>query len=87
MVKKMNLPIMRFPLSKGDTIYIFSDGMSDQFGGPNGVKYKISNLKKLLARIHTKPMEEQKAIIENEFINWKGSVEQVDDITMIGIRV
>jgi len=74
-------------IKKGDTIYIFSDGFSDQFGGPVGSKYKISNLKKLLARIHTKPMTKQHVIIENEFEKWKGSAEQVDDITMIGIRI
>lgn len=74
-------------VKKGDTIYIFSDGLSDQFGGPDGVKYKIANLKKLLALIHSKPMEEQRKIIENEFENWRGAVDQIDDITIIGIRI
>ncbi len=74
-------------LKKGDVIYIFSDGFSDQFGGPDGVKYKIANLKKLLAKNYYRPMSEQKAIIEKEFEIWRGSADQVDDITMIGIRI
>jgi serine phosphatase RsbU (regulator of sigma subunit) len=74
-------------IKKGDTIYIFSDGFVDQFGGPEGVKYKISKLKKLLAGIYSKPMSEQRTIIENEFEMWKGPAEQVDDITIIGLRL
>jgi serine phosphatase RsbU (regulator of sigma subunit) len=74
-------------LKKGDVIYMFSDGYADQFGGPDGVKYKSSNLKKLLAEHYYKPMSEQKAILEKELENWRGSAEQVDDITMIGIRI
>jgi serine phosphatase RsbU (regulator of sigma subunit) len=74
-------------IRKGDTIYIFSDGYADQFGGPDGGKYKKSNLKKLLKEIYYKPMEEQRNILENEFEKWKGSADQVDDITMIGVRI
>jgi serine phosphatase RsbU (regulator of sigma subunit) len=74
-------------VKKGDTIYIFSDGLVDQFGGPDEVKYKIYNLKKLLSEIHFRPMTEQRVIIENEFNKWKGSIDQVDDITMIGLRI
>jgi len=74
-------------LKKGDSIYIFSDGYADQFGGPDGVKYKIANLKKLLAEHYYRPMSEQKEIIEKEFENWRGTADQVDDITMIGIRI
>jgi serine phosphatase RsbU (regulator of sigma subunit) len=71
----------------GDTVYLFSDGMSDQFGGPDGTKYKRSMLKKLLSDIHSKPMEEQRNIIESEFNRWKGKGEQIDDITVIGVRI
>ena len=74
-------------LKKGDTLYIFSDGLADQFGGPDGVKYKIANLKKLLADNYYRPMAEQRRIIENEFEKWKGSGDQVDDITIIGIKI
>ncbi len=74
-------------IRKGDTLYIFSDGLSDQFGGPNGSKYKISNLKKLLLGIHGRPMADQRKLIEKEFEKWRGSNEQVDDITMIGLKI
>jgi serine phosphatase RsbU (regulator of sigma subunit) len=74
-------------VSKGDTVYIFSDGFSDQFGGPDGGKYKKSNFKKLLAEIYYRPMAEQRQIIENEFEKWRGKADQVDDITIIGVRI
>ena len=74
-------------VSKGDTIYLFSDGLYDQFGGPDGSKYKKSNLKKLLSEIYYRPMVEQRNIIETELANWKGSGDQIDDITIIGIRI
>jgi serine phosphatase RsbU (regulator of sigma subunit) len=74
-------------VSKGDTIYIFSDGFNDQFGGPEEAKYKKSNLKKLLSEIYYRPMIEQRNIIETEFLNWKGSGDQIDDVTIIGVRI
>jgi serine phosphatase RsbU (regulator of sigma subunit) len=74
-------------IKKNDTLYIFSDGFVDQFGGRDGVKYKTSKLKKLLAGIYSKPMAEQRRIIEDEFEKWRGSSDQVDDITFIGVRI
>ncbi len=74
-------------VKKGDTLYIFSDGLSDQFGGPEISKYKKSNLKKLLSEIYYLPMSEQRTIILKEFGMWKGSIDQVDDITIIGMRI
>jgi serine phosphatase RsbU (regulator of sigma subunit) len=74
-------------VNDGDTIYLFSDGFSGQFGGPDGTKYKKANLKKLLAGIYNKPLEEQKQIIEVEFETWKGDGEQIDDITILGVRI
>ncbi|MBE0675708.1 MAG: SpoIIE family protein phosphatase [Bacteroidales bacterium] len=74
-------------LEKGDTIYLFTDGYADQFGGEGHTKYKIKNLKLLLSSVHDLPMMEQKRILEEEFDRWRGIQEQVDDITVIGIRV
>jgi serine phosphatase RsbU (regulator of sigma subunit)/ligand-binding sensor domain-containing protein len=74
-------------VSKGDTIYLFSDGFSDQFGGSEGTKYKKSNLKKLLSEIYYRPMVEQRNIIDTELANWKGTGDQIDDITIIGVRI
>jgi serine phosphatase RsbU (regulator of sigma subunit) len=75
------------PVARGDTLYIFSDGYTDQFGGPDGVKYKMSNFRNLLKEIYYRPMIEQRNILENELSKWRGSGDQVDDITVIGIRI
>ena len=74
-------------VKKGDTLYIFSDGFVDQFGGPDGVKYKLSKLKLLLSGIYYKPLDEQRSIIENEFQEWRGAGNQIDDVTIIGVRI
>lgn len=74
-------------IQKGDTIYLFSDGFADQFGGPKMSKYMKYNLKKLLSEIRTKPMSEQQSILENEFSKWKGSANQIDDVTILGVRI
>ena len=73
-------------LEKGDTVYIFSDGYHDQFGGPKDKKFMIKNFKKLLLSIHDKSMNEQKTILEETMSQWKGDTEQVDDILVIGVR-
>lgn len=72
---------------KGDVVYLMSDGITDQFGGADGTKFKKAQLKNILSEIHTKPMADQKRIIESEFLKWKGKNEQVDDITIIGVRI
>jgi serine phosphatase RsbU (regulator of sigma subunit) len=74
-------------VQKGDTLYIFSDGFADQFGGPKGSKYMKYNLKKLLSEIHNKPMADQRIILEYEFEKWKGSVNQIDDVTILGVKI
>jgi len=74
-------------LLKGDTLYFFTDGFADQFGGEKGKKFKYKPFKRLLIEISTKPMEEQKEIIKNTFNNWKGNIEQVDDVCIIGIKI
>jgi len=74
-------------VKKGDAIYLFSDGFCDQFGGPDGVKYKLANLKKLLTEISHEPMITQKTIIEEELESWKGKFAQVDDISIVGVRI
>jgi ligand-binding sensor domain-containing protein/serine phosphatase RsbU (regulator of sigma subunit) len=74
-------------LLPGDTLYLYTDGFADQFGGPNGKKFKETNLKKLLVSIAHFPMEKQKEKLEEEFEKWKGELEQVDDTLIIGVRV
>ena len=74
-------------VAKGDTLYIFSDGFASQFGGPEGAKYKKYNLRRILSDIYYRPMIEQRNILLTEFDSWKGSADQVDDITIIGVRI
>lgn len=74
-------------LNEGDTIYIFSDGFADQFGGDKGKKFKSANFKHLLLSIQDQPMEKQKTLIDNAFEDWKNNIEQVDDVCIMGVRV
>ena len=74
-------------LQMGDTIYLFSDGYVDQFGGEKGKKFKAKSFKELLVSIQEKSMEEQKSIIDETFENWKRDLEQIDDVCVIGLRV
>jgi ligand-binding sensor domain-containing protein/serine phosphatase RsbU (regulator of sigma subunit) len=75
------------PLQQGDIIYIFSDGFADQFGGPDGKKYKYRRFRHLLLNLHQLPMEKQHEILENNVFEWRGEQDQVDDILVIGIKV
>jgi len=74
-------------LKKGDCVYLYSDGYADQFGGPKGKKFKYNQLKELLVSISTLPVQEQRNVIESRFDQWKGSLEQVDDVVIIGLRL
>lgn len=76
-----------FELKKGDLIYIFSDGYADQFGGPKGKKLLYKRFKQLLINISGQSMLQQKKVLEQAFEDWKGELEQVDDICVIGVRV
>ena len=76
-----------FKLQSGDTFYVFSDGLVDQFGGDKGKKFKAKAFRELLVSIQDKSLQEQKTIINEVFENWKGSIEQIDDICVIGVRV
>jgi serine phosphatase RsbU (regulator of sigma subunit) len=74
-------------LQKGDSLYIFTDGYADQFGGPKGKKFKYAQFKKLLLSIQNKSMDEQKEILDKTMAEWKGNLEQIDDILVIGVRI
>jgi len=71
----------------GDAVYLFSDGIADQFGGPDGKKYKYKRVKELLLQNHTKPHSEQKNNIITEFVSWKAKQEQIDDVCLMGIKI
>jgi len=74
-------------LKKGDTIYVFTDGYADQFGGEKGKKLMYKPFKEFLLSIQEKSMFEQKLLLEKHFDNWKGKLEQVDDVCVIGVRI
>lgn len=74
-------------LEKGDSLYLFSDGYADQFGGEKGKKYKYKTLKNLFLSMYHKPLDTQKRQLEVEFEQWKGSFEQIDDVCIIGVRI
>jgi serine phosphatase RsbU (regulator of sigma subunit)/Tfp pilus assembly protein PilF len=76
-----------FESQPGDVLYIFTDGYADQFGGPKGKKFKYSQLKELLLKISTLDMEEQREMLNTTIESWKGNLEQIDDILLIGIRI
>jgi len=74
-------------LQEGDSIYLFTDGYADQFGGPKNKKFRYKQLEDILLANTLLPMKTQKDILENAFMEWKGKCEQVDDVLVIGIRI
>ena len=77
----------RFTVEKGDSIFLFSDGYADQFGGPKGKKYKYAQFQEKLKAIQNFPLTQQHEIMRKEFLDWKGSHEQVDDVLLVGIKI
>lgn len=77
----------KFQLEKGDMIYTFSDGYQDQFGGESGKKYKVKKLKEFFCRLADEPLADQENLMKEEFQSWLGDYEQIDDVTVMGIRI
>ncbi|MBN2485036.1 MAG: SpoIIE family protein phosphatase [Bacteroidales bacterium] len=75
------------PLMDNDLVYIFTDGYVDQFGGPEGKKYKFRRFRHLLLALHQLPMEKQEEFLRKSILEWKGEIDQVDDILVMGIRI
>ena len=76
-----------FQLQKGDSVYVFSDGYADQFGGPNGKKFMANHFRDLLMQVHNEPIEKQKEILNKTIEEWRGPLDQVDDILVIGVKI
>ena len=74
-------------LQKEDSLFIFSDGFSDQFGGEKGKKFMSRQFKNFLLSINNLSMDTQKELILEKFKDWKGNNEQVDDVCVVGVRV
>ncbi len=87
MIPNLNYNNHQIQLKKGDVIYLFSDGYADQFGGAKHKKFRYKQFEELLLDIHIKPMEQQKDILKRKIEDWKGELEQTDDICVMGIRI
>jgi serine phosphatase RsbU (regulator of sigma subunit) len=74
-------------LNSKDTLFLFTDGLPDQFGGPKGKKFKYKQFKEIITTNLHLSTEEQKRALSKSFENWKGSLEQVDDVCVIGVRI
>jgi len=77
----------QFTLQKGDLFYLFSDGYADQFGGDKGKKFKYKSLMNLMIETKEKPLSEVKEKMNQVFVDWKGELEQIDDVCIMGVRV
>ncbi len=76
-----------FDLKSGDCIYLYSDGYADQFGGPRGKKFMKRQLREKLIEISEMQLDEQNKILNSLFDEWRGTMEQVDDVLLLGVRV
>ena len=85
-LEEKSFALKKFELVVGDTIFAFTDGFSDQFGGPVHKKFKQKQLKELLIQISGLEMEEQGKKIQDAFFAWKGDLEQIDDVCIVGIK-
>ncbi len=76
-----------FKYKKGDLFYMFSDGYIDQFGGEKGMKLMYKPFRELLIKNHTKPLAEQKELLDQNFESWRGKFNQIDDVLILGIKI
>ena len=86
-INKTPFVSQQIELQPDDQLYLFSDGFADQFGGKSGKKFKKSNFKRLLLSVKDSSMNEQKELLEDAFNAWKGDLEQIDDVTVMGLKV
>jgi len=85
--RKENFKLFSVHAKQGDTLYLYTDGYADQFGGPKGKKYKYKQLNELIVSISDKNLTDQQDVLENNFNKWRGNLEQVDDVCIIGIKI
>ncbi len=71
----------------GDSFYLFSDGFADQFGELTDKKFKHKHLKRVITSMNGIPMAKQKKILENTFNDWKGDIQQIDDVLVLGFQI
>jgi len=86
-IKESDFRLFNLSMNSSETLYLYTDGYADQFGGPRGKKFKLNELNKLLLSITHLSMQEQKQKLKEHFDLWKGDLEQVDDVLLFGIKV
>src|SRR5690606_26522928 len=74
-------------LKGNETVFLFTDGYADQFGGEKGKKFMYRSFKELLISMNTLPLSEQKDQLDKAFEDWRSEFEQVDDVCVIGVRI
>ena len=85
--EKKNFSNQKVEIQAGDMLYLSSDGYADQFGSAKVKKYKSGNVKKLLSEIWHLPVDQQRDILKKETLEWRGDLEQVDDILFVGKKI
>lgn len=76
-----------FQLEKDDSLFLITDGYADQFGGPKGKKFKNKQLEGLFVQISSLSPADQREMLDSKFEEWRGEQEQVDDVTIIGVKI
>ncbi len=84
---KKKFPVSTIPYSKGDRLYLLSDGFQDQFGGPKGKKFYRKNLVRLIGSMQSRPLGDHGALLHKAFHEWKGHEMQMDDVTIVGMEL
>lgn len=82
-----NFSLHEIDIKEGDTLYLFTDGYADQFGGPRGKKFKYKQLHELLTSFRDVAFTEQKKVLDDIISEWKGNLEQTDDILIVGLKL
>ncbi|MFO0358518.1 MAG: GAF domain-containing protein [Sphingobacteriaceae bacterium] len=84
--KEDHFSLKRIEIKKGDTLYLYTDGYADQFGGPRGKKFMYKKLNEYIQAISAMPLQKQWELLGRNFEEWKGNLEQIDDVCIIGLK-
>jgi serine phosphatase RsbU (regulator of sigma subunit) len=84
--RKEDFKLYSIDVEQGDSLYLYTDGYADQFGGPKGKKFKYKPLNELILGNHTQSLSNQKKVLQDNFNDWRGNLEQVDDVCIIGLK-
>ena len=86
-MERLDSALPQIQLEKDDSLFLITDGYADQFGGPKGKKFKNKQLEELFVQISSLTPNEQREMLDSKFEEWRGEQEQVDDVTIIGVKI